>query len=531
MQPGADARPAFGAQPLSPLLFLDRSSAFYGDRPALRDGQHQFTYAELADHCARFAGALAAAGVGRGDRVAVLAPNSAMAVAATFAVPGAGGILVALNTRLSATELAYILDHAGVRLLIADAELGALAREALGRGSVKAELILDGPEGELGERIEAAETLRREVTGESDLISLNYTSGTTGKPKGVMYAHRGAYLQALAMVAHSGMAYDSVFLWTLPVFHCNGWCFPWAVTAAGATHHCLRRVDSAEIWAAIRSDGVSHLNAAPTVLADLAASPAAALGPAPRRVRIATGGAPPSPALLEAMGALNFDVTHLYGLTETYGPAVICQWRREWDELPAAERARLKARQGVPNVLASSMRVVDRDGRDVPRDGESRGEVLLRGNNVMAGYYRDPEATAAASHEGWFRTGDIGVLHPDGYLELRDRSKDVIISGGENIASIEVEQVLAGHPAVFECAVVGGADERWGEVPVAFVTLREGTTATGAELIAHCKERMARYKAPREVHFGPLAKTATGKVQKFVLREALGEGERRALEH
>ena len=364
---GEDQAPAFGRQPLSPLRFLERSATVHADRPALRDGDLQLTYGEFASHCARFSGALSAAGVGEGDRVAVLAPNSAMAIAATFAVPLAGAVLVALNTRLSADELAFILGHAEAKLLIADGELEELAGQALERSTAEARLVIDGPSGDLDQQIAAAEPLRRERRDEWSLLSLNYTSGTTGKPKGVMYAHRGAYLQAQAMLAHSGLTSDSVFLWTLPAFHCNGWCFPWAVTAAGATHHCLRRVDPLEIWGAIREANVSHLNAAPTVLGDLAASPAAALGPAPERVRVGTGGSPPSPALLEAMTVLNLEVTHLYGLTETYGPAVICEWRHEWDDLPPVERARLKARQGVPNLLGTELRVVDSTGREIGR--------------------------------------------------------------------------------------------------------------------------------------------------------------------
>jgi fatty-acyl-CoA synthase len=339
-----------------------------------------------------------------------------------------------------------------------------------------------------------------------------------------MYQHRGAYLQALAMAAQGALGPGSVFLWTLPMFHCNGWCFPWAVTAAGGTHVELRRVEPERIWNAIRSQGVTHFNAAPTVLTALGYGPWADAGPAPRPVHVMTGGAPPSPTLLARMTELNLHVTHLYGLTETYGPAVICDWQPEWDALTREAQARLNARQGVTNLIGMRVRVVDGAGGDVQADGASLGEVVLRGNNVMLGYYRDPDATAAATIDGWFKTGDVGVMHPDGYVELRDRSKDVIISGGENIASIEVEQALASHASVLECAVVSAPDPRWGEVPVAYVTLRPGTAASEEELIEHVRERLARFKAPKRVVFGDLPKTGTGKIQKYVLREGLWAG-------
>jgi fatty-acyl-CoA synthase len=352
---------------------------------------------------------------------------------------------------------------------------------------------------------------------ERSLLSINYTSGTTGKAKGVMYHHRGAYLQALAMVGHTGLSPSSVHLWTLPMFHCNGWCFPWAVTAAAATHVCLPKVDAGEVWRLIREEGVTHLNGAPTVLSMLAYAPDA--GPVEGQVRVATGGAPPSPAILRRMESLGFDVTHLYGLTETFGPAMICDWRPEWDALERAEQARLKARQGVGNMISCRARVVAADGRDVPADGTAVGEIVLRGNNVMLGYFKDEDETRrAVTEDGWFRTGDLGVLHADGYVELRDRSKDVIISGGENIASVEVEQALAESPAVLDAAVVAMPDERWGEVPVAYVTLHDGAVATEAELIEFVRERLARFKAPKRVYFGPLPRTSTGKVRKFLLR-------------
>jgi fatty-acyl-CoA synthase len=337
-----------------------------------------------------------------------------------------------------------------------------------------------------------------------------------------MYHHRGAYLQALAMALHLGLTGDSVYLWTLPMFHCNGWCFPWAVTATGGVHLCLPKVDAGEIWRHMRESGVSHLCAAPTVLTMTIWHPDA--GKAPRRVRIATGGAPPTPALLERLAQLDMDITHLYGLTETFGPAVLCEWRSEWSLLPIAEQAKLKARQGVGNAISERLRVVDADGADVPADGATMGEIAIRGNNVMLGYYRDEEATHKAAPDGWFRTGDLGVMCADGYVMLRDRAKDIIISGGENISSIEVEEALATHAAVLEAAVVAAPDEKWGEVPVAFVTLKESAAASEAELIEHVRARLARFKAPKRVIFGPLPKTATGKVQKKGLRDRLRAG-------
>ena len=515
---------AYGPEPLTPTSFLLRARAVGAERTALVDGDVRRTYAELADRCERLAGALAGLGVAPGDRVSVLSPNTGLALEAHFGVPWAGAVLNALNTRLSAAELAWIVGHAGSRVLLVDTDLAELGREVVGRVEGDVRLVVSGgPDDELAALLAAAPPLRVPVEDELSLLSLNYTSGTTGTPKGVMYSHRGAYLQALAMAAQTGLSMRSTYLWTLPMFHCNGWTFPWAVTAAAGTHVALRKVEPERIWQALRSEGVTALCAAPTVLTGLAGAQGAGAGPLPHPVTVSTGGAPPSPALLARMAELGLDVTHLYGLTETYGPAAICDWQPEWDELDADERARLKARQGVANLVGQPLRVLGPGGVDVPADGQTLGEVLLRGNNVMLGYYRDEDATAAASHEGWFRTGDLGVLHPDGYLELRDRSKDVIVTGGENVASIEVEQALDAHPAVLESAVVGAPDERWGEAVVAFVVLRPGQEATEQELIAHVKGRIARYKAPQRVVFEELPKTATGKIQKFVLRERLAD--------
>jgi len=510
-------------EPLTPVSFLRRAAVVYGDRLAVVDGDQRFTYAELQERAHRLAGALVPLAEGR--PVAVLAPNTHVMLEAHYGVPLAGVPLLALNLRLSAGELAYIVDHAEAGVLVHDAELGDLARavanELAARGRPLHLVAAGGPDDAYEALLAGAPPTAVPVTDERGLLSLNYTSGTTGKPKGVMYHHRGAYLQALAMVMHTRMDVSSAFLWTLPMFHCNGWCFTWAVTAAGATHVCLRRVEPAEIWRLAREAGVTHFNAAPTVLISLANHPDAA--PFDHPVRVATGGAPPSPALLSRLDALGVEVTHLYGLTETFGPAVVCDWRPEWDALDAPARARLKARQGVGNVVSGELRVIGRDGADVPADATTIGEVALRGNNVMAGYLKDPEATRAAAPDGWFRTGDLAVLHPDGYVELRDRAKDVIISGGENIASVEVEQVIAEHPAVLEVAVVGVPDDHWGEVPAAYVTLRPGHEVAPEEITEWVRGRLARFKAPKRVVFGELPKTSTGKIQKFVLRDQARE--------
>ncbi len=516
------------AAPLAPADFLARAAAVHADRVAVETASNSLTYSELADRAARAAGMLVDLGLQPGDRVSVLAPNSLAMLEAHFAVPWAGGVLNALNTRLSPAELRYILEHAGSRVLVVDRSLRPLAEEATKDLPGPPALLLAGDaDSEYEQLASRATALRREPSDESDMLALNYTSGTTGRPKGVMYSHRGAYLQALAMVTHLGVTARSSYLWTLPMFHCNGWTFPWAVTAAGGRHVLLERPDPEAIWQALQA-GVTHLCAAPTVLGRLAAFAAGKRLEHP--VTVATGGAPPSPALLRTLGDLGIEVVHVYGLTETHGPAAICDWRPEWDALPEEDRARLKARQGVANIVSQPLRVRSA-GHDVPADGTTVGEIQFRGNNVMLGYYKDPAATAAAHDGGWFRTGDLGVLHPDGYVEIRDRQKDVIISGGENITSIEVEQTLDSHPAVLESAVVGVPDPEWGEVVVAYVTLRPDASTTDADLITHVKERIARFKAPRRVVFGDLPKTATGKIQKFKLRTTALDKEPDAPEH
>jgi fatty-acyl-CoA synthase len=519
--------PSLSFEPLTPTAFLARAAVVHRDRTAVVDGDRRWTYAELWERARRQAGALVDRGCGAGARVAVLSANSHVLLEAHYGVPLAGAVLVALNTRLSALELGLQLEHSGAALLLCDAELVSLAHEAAAHaGDVP---VIE--EGDVYEELLAAAEPRVEpVADELALLAINYTSGTTGRPKGVMYHHRGAYLQALAMAFHAQLRADSVFLWTLPMFHCNGWCFTWAVTAAGATHLCLREIDTAHVWRLIQEERVTHFNAAPTVLTSLAHHPSATPEAISRPIRVATGGAPPSPTLLARLAELRMEVTHLYGLTETFGPIMICEWQPEWSALPHADQARLKARQGVGNVIAQPVRVVDADGHDVPADGASIGEVVLRGNDLMLGYYRDDEATAAAQFDGHLRTGDLGVMHGDGYVELRDRAKDVIISGGENITSVEVEQAIDSHPAVLEAAVIPVPDERWGERPAAFVVLKEGAAASEAEIVEHVRQRLARFKAPREVTFvDELPKTSTGKIRKHVLRESAWRGHERRI--
>ncbi len=505
---------------LTPTAFLRRSACVFPDKTAVIDGEKRWTYAELHQRCLRLAGALRNAGVQPGARVAVLAPNTHVLLEAHYGVPYAGAVLVALNVRLTAADHGYIIEHCDAGVLIYDAEFEDTARAIAAEAKHPLKLLRggDGDDNPYEKFLADAAPYSEPVIDERSLLSINYTSGTTGKPKGVMYHHRGAYLQALAMAMHGALNESSVFLWTLPMFHCNGWCFTWAVTAAGGTHLCLRKADPALMWNHLRGSGVTQFNAAPTILIMLAWHETAQ--PLARVVNVATGGAPPTPALLARMAELNMNMTHLYGLTETYGPAVICEWRRDWNQWPAAQQAQIKARQGVGNVAAESLRVVDAQGADVPKDGATLGEIALRGNNVMLGYYRDDAATAKAAPDGWFRTGDLAVMHADNYIEIKDRAKDIIISGGENIASVEVERTLSSHAAVLEAAVVAAPDEKWGEVPVAFVTLKPGQSLDAPALIAYAREHMAHFKAPQKVVFGDLPKNATGKIQKFILREA-----------
>jgi acyl-CoA synthetase (AMP-forming)/AMP-acid ligase II len=502
----------FTFSPLTPDSFLDRAAAVFAGRTAIVDGERSFTYREMAGRCRRLAGALAAQGVSRGDRVAALCANSHLMLELHNAVPMMGAVLVTLNTRLSDAEMTALLEHSGASVLVATREFADRARRLADRAGLPC-----FTEGDSYENwVAGAEAAEPAAVDERELLAINYTSGTTGRPKGVMYHHRGAYLQATAMAYHARLGPGARYLWTLPMFHCNGWCFTWAVTAAGGTHVCLRAVDTAEIWRLLRDEGITHFSAAPTVLTMIAEDPAA--GSLDREVQVQTGGAPPSATLLARMGSMNLAVTHLYGLTETYGPLAINEWQPEWDELPGDEQARLRARQGAGNIIARSLRVLDDQGRDVPADGETIGEIAVSGNDVMLGYYRDDEATREVTRSGCFLTGDLAVMHPDGYVEIRDRSKDIIISGGENIASVEVEKVLDSHPSVVESAVVGMPHERWGEVPVAFVALRKDDVDADG-LTEYAREHLARYKVPRRFEFGELPKTSTGKIQKNVLRD------------
>jgi fatty-acyl-CoA synthase len=511
---------------LSPLAFLERSAGVWAGRPAVADGVRSWTYGEHHERVTRLSGALARElGVEPGDRVATLLPNVPEMLELHYAVPGAGGVLVPLNTRLAAADYAYILGHSGATVAFAYETLRETVDQALD-GLDRPRVVWVQEPGAPNEAYEALlaepgpSTLRK-PDDEGELLSINYTSGTTGRPKGVMTSHRGAYLHSLGVVAEARMGVDSVYLWTLPMFHCNGWAYTWAVTAAGARHVCLPKVEAGAIWRAIHDEGVTHFCAAPTVVTMMLGSDAAA--PAPNPVRLFVGGAPPAPALLERAEELNIAVTHLYGLTETYGPIAVCAEDPAWAGLPPGEQARLRARQGVGTIVSESLRVVDEDMRDVPRDGSTIGEVVMRGNNVTLGYYRDEEATREAFRGGWFHSGDLAVMHPDGYVELRDRLKDIVISGGENIATIEVEQALAAHPAVAEAAVVGAPDERWGEVPVAFVTARAADPPDPDELAAFVRERIASFKVPKRIEVvEELPKTATGKIQKFLLREEAG---------
>ncbi len=511
----------------------------FPDRVAIVHGPHRATWAETYARCRRMASALAARGVRRGDTVAIMAPNTPAMVEAHFGVPMLGAVLCAINVRLDAETVAFILAHSEARVLLTDREFAPIMGMALAMMPVDVRpyvVDIDDPLAPPGEHVGDIEYEAFLAGGdpafdwsmpgdEWDAIALNYTSGTTGNPKGVVYHHRGAYLNAVGNAMTWGMAQHPVYLWTLPMFHCNGWCFPWTLAAMAGTNVCLRRVEAGAILDAMDRSGVTHLCGAPIVMGLILNHPGVQPRPAP--IRMMTAGAAPPAAVLEGMERLGFDITHVYGLTETYGPVTVCAWHEEWDAETPDERARLKARQGVTYPVQEGLMIADPTTmQPVPRDGNTMGEVFMRGNIVMKGYLKNPTATEEAFAGGWFHTGDLAVCHPDGYIEIRDRSKDIIISGGENISTIEVEGVLYRHPAVLEAAVVARPDPTWGETPCAFVTLKPGAAATAAEIIAFCKEHLARFKVPRTVVFGPLPKTSTGKMQKFILRDqarSLGE--------
>ncbi|MCW5698974.1 MAG: acyl-CoA synthetase [Rhodospirillales bacterium] len=528
-------------QPLTPLSFLHRAEGMAADRTAVIHGPARTTYADFAGRCRRLTDALRRRGVGTGDTVAVLLPNIPAMLECHYGVPGAGAVLNPINYRLDAATVAFILEHGEAKVFIVDSEFGAVTEDALARLRNKPLVVrVDdalGPQGQSFGDMDYESLLSEGddhapfemPRDEWQAISLAYTSGTTGDPKGVVYHHRGAFLNAIGNALVFGIRPTSVYLWTLPMFHCNGWSYPWGITAMAATHVCLRQVEPAPIFRAIADHGVTHMCGAPVVLTMLIHAPDQAKEPlarvANRTVEFATGGAAPPAAVIEGMEAMGFRVTHLYGLTESFGPSTYCMMLPEWGDLDLGARSGLMARQGVAYPTVFDLMVADPEtDTPLPADGETLGEIMLRGNTIMKGYVKNPKATDAAFRNGWYHTGDLAVMHPDGYVEVKDRSKDIIISGGENISSLELEQVLYRHPAIMEAAVVAAPDEKWGETPCAFVTLKpDAKGLTVDAVIDWCRTHLAHFKVPRKVVFGPLPKTSTGKIQKFVLRERTKE--------
>ena len=528
---GLDANSA-NFEALTPLSFVERTATIYPEYVAVVYNDLRLTWGETYARMKRLGSGLAARGIGKDDTVSVIAANIPEMFEAHFGVPMCGAVLNTVNTRLDAEAIAFILNHAEAKAVLVDPEFSEVVGTAIKMTGRDDMLVVDIEDATFdgGTRVGSLtyEELLAEGTedydfvlpgNEWDAISLNYTSGTTGDPKGVVYHHRGAALNALSNIVTWGMGHHSRYLWTLPMFHCNGWCFPWTIAANAGVCVCLRAVRAEPIYQLIRDEKVTHFCGAPIVLNMLANAPDE-LKDFSHEVKVMTAGASPPAAVIANMENMGIEVTHVYGLTETYGPSVVCAWKGGWDEKSTDEKAKLKARQGVKNVALSALMVADPDTLEpMPNDGESMGEIFMRGNNVMKGYLKNPSATSKSFKGGWFASGDLGVMHPDGYVELKDRSKDIIISGGENISSVEVEDVLYKHPAVMEAAVVARPDEKWGETPCAFVALKPGKDATAEEIIAYCRENMARFKVPKTVVFGELPKTSTGKVQKFVLRD------------
>ncbi len=520
-------------QPLTPLTLLARAAATFPDHPAVVHGASRANYATLYARSRKLAGALARRGIAKGDTVSVMLSNTPPMLEAHYGVPMTGAVLHSMNTRLDAQIIAFQLDHAESKVLITDREFAPTIKQALAIAKVRPTIIdfddLEFPQS--GERLgdidyEAfvaggdPEFAWRMPDDEWDAISLNYTSGTTGNPKGVVCHHRGAYLMCYSNVAAAQIRQHPVYLWTLPMFHCNGWCFPWTISTVAGTHVCLRWVRADAMYNAIADIGVTHMCGAPIVMSTLLNAPAEDKRPLPHTVEFITAAAPPPEAVLAAMADADFNVTHVYGLTETYGPSVVNEWKDAWSELPAIEQAVKKARQGVRYTALEDLTVMDPQTMTrVPADGETIGEVMFRGNIVMKGYLKNQLATKDAFSGGWFHSGDLGVMHPDGYIQLKDRSKDIIISGGENISSIEIEEVLYKHPAVDAVAVVAKADDKWGETPCAFIELKPGANATAEDIIDYCRQHLAHFKCPRHVAFATIPKTSTGKIQKFKLRE------------
>jgi fatty-acyl-CoA synthase len=517
---------------LTPLQFIERSASVYPDHLALVHGPRRQTWAETYERCRRLASALDRIGIGQGDTVAIMAPNIPEMYEAHFGVPMTGGVLNCLNTRLDAAMIGFILDHSEAKVFIVDREYHKVATEALATAKVQP-LVIDIDDPQYPDGVAIGDTTYEEFIAGGDpdyrwdypgdewnAISLNYTSGTTGNPKGVVFHHRGATLAAYGNATQWPIGLHPIYLWTLPMFHCNGWCFPWTLALVAGTSVCLRRVSAATIYDSLVDHDVTHMCGAPIIMQFIIGASADERRPLKRTVEFMTAAAPPPAAVLEALEKENFRVTHVYGLTEVYGPATVCAWHDDWNALDSGERARLKARQGVRYAAADGVTVMDPTTmQEVPRDGSTMGEVMFRGNLTMKGYLKNPKATQDAFADGWFHSGDLGVLHEDGYIELRDRSKDIIISGGENISTIEVEGVIIKHPAVANVAVVAKPDEKWGETPCAFVVLKPGASASAEDIVRHCRANLASYKCPRYVVFRELPMTSTGKVQKFVLRD------------